>query len=75
MAAAAMESLELFRAEDEELVAIVENDTCGVDALQCVVGYTFGKGNRLFRDDGKHVYTIYIHLFLYDGLKKKQFTF
>jgi formylmethanofuran dehydrogenase subunit E len=59
MAAAAMESLEMLRAEDEELVAIVENDACGVDALQCVTGCTFGKGNLLFRDYGKHVYTIY----------------
>ena len=59
MATAAMETLESFRAEDEELVAIVENDACGVDALQCVTGCTFGKGNLLFRDYGKHVYTIY----------------
>ncbi len=59
MATAAMETLELFRAEDEELVAIVENDACGVDALQCVTGCTFGKGNLLFRDYGKHVYTIF----------------
>ena len=49
MAIAAMENLESFRAEDEELVAIVENDACGVDALQCVTGCTFGKGNLLFR--------------------------
>ena len=34
MATAALENLESFRAEDEELVAIVENDACGVDALQ-----------------------------------------
>jgi formylmethanofuran dehydrogenase subunit E len=59
MATAAMESLELPRAEDEELVAIVENDACGVDSLQCVTGCTFGKGNLLFRDYGKHVYTVY----------------
>ena len=59
MATAAMESLESLRSEDEELVAIVENDACGVDALQCVCGCTFGKGNLLFRDYGKKVYTIY----------------
>jgi formylmethanofuran dehydrogenase subunit E len=59
MATAAMESLASLRAEDEELVAIVENDACGVDALQCVTGCTFGKGNLLFRDYGKQVYTIY----------------
>jgi formylmethanofuran dehydrogenase subunit E len=59
VATAAMERLESIRAEDEELVAVVENDACGVDAVQCVTGCTFGKGNLLFRDYGKHVYTIY----------------
>ena len=59
MATAAMEALESGRADDEDLVAIVENDACGVDALQCVTGCTFGKGNLLFRDYGKQVYTIY----------------
>jgi formylmethanofuran dehydrogenase subunit E len=59
MATAAMESLESVRAGDEELVAIVENDACGVDALQCVAGCTFGKGNLILRDYGKHVYTVY----------------
>jgi len=59
MATAAMENLQSMRAEDEELVAIVENDACGVDALQCITGCTFGKGNLLFRDYGKQVYTVY----------------
>ena len=44
------------RAEDEEVVAIVENDSCAVDAVQVITGCTFGKGNFLFRDHGKHVY-------------------
>lgn len=59
MALSAMEKLESIRSEDEELVAIVENDACGVDALQCLTGCTFGKGNLLYRDYGKQVYTIY----------------
>ena len=59
MATAAMNELESIRAEDEEIVAIVENDACGVDALQCVTGCTFGKGNLIFRDYGKHVFTLY----------------
>ena len=59
MASAAMEKLKSIRAADEELVAIVENDACGVDALQCLTGCTFGKGNLIFRDYGKRVYTIY----------------
>lgn len=59
MANAAVAELKSVRAEDEELVAIVENDACGVDALQCITGCTFGKGNLLFRDYGKQVYTVY----------------
>lgn len=45
------------RAGDEELVAVVENDSCAVDAIQVVTGCTFGKGNLVFRDYGKQVYT------------------
>ncbi|HUT33982.1 MAG TPA: FmdE family protein [Planctomycetota bacterium] len=45
------------RAEDEQLIAIVENDSCAVDAVQVLTGCTFGKGNLFFRDHGKHVYT------------------
>jgi formylmethanofuran dehydrogenase subunit E len=43
--------------EDEELVAVVENDSCAVDAIQAVTGCTFGKGNLLYRAYGKQVYT------------------
>lgn len=59
MANAAIEALNSGRSGDEELVAIVENDACGVDALQYITGCTFGKGNLLFRDYGKQVYTVY----------------
>ena len=45
------------RSDDEELVAIVENDACGVDAIQYLTGCTFGKGNLVFRDHGKSVYS------------------
>jgi len=45
------------RAEDEEIVAIVENNSCAVDAVQVVTGCTFGKGNLIFKDYGKQVYT------------------
>ena len=59
MANAALTFLSQARAVDEELVAIVENDACGVDALQCLTGCTFGKGNLIFKDYGKNVYTLY----------------
>jgi formylmethanofuran dehydrogenase subunit E len=59
MTKAGLDFLAQSRSGDEELVAIVENDACGVDALQCLSGCTFGKGNLLFRDYGKQVYTLY----------------
>ncbi|KPJ98862.1 MAG: hypothetical protein AMJ60_06870 [Desulfobacterales bacterium SG8_35] len=46
-----------LRARDEELVAIVENNSCAVDAIQLLCGCTFGKGNLIFKDYGKQVYT------------------
>ena len=45
------------RSSDEELIGIVENNSCAVDAVQVVTGCTFGKGNLIFRDFGKQVYT------------------
>lgn len=59
MAKAAMKYLAESSAKDEELVAIVENDACGVDAVQCLTGCTFGKGNFIFKDYGKQAYTFY----------------
>jgi len=53
----ALERLAAARAEDEELIAIVENDSCSVDAVQWMTGCTFGKGNFFFRDHGKQVFT------------------
>jgi formylmethanofuran dehydrogenase subunit E len=57
-AKAAMQRLGIERAEDEELVAILETDACGGDAIQVLLGCTFGKGNLIFKDYGKQVYTI-----------------
>ena len=46
-------------AKDEEVVAVVETDMCGVDAIQFLTGCTFGKGNLVHRDWGKNVYSFY----------------
>lgn len=54
---AALEKLNIDRSTDEEMVAIVENDSCSVDAAQFLAGTTFGKGNLFFRDWGKQVFT------------------
>lgn len=53
----ALEKLNQERSQDEELVAIVENDACGVDAVQVITGCTFGKGNFFYRDVGKQAFT------------------
>ena len=53
----AMDALKAGRSDDEELVCLVENDACGVDAIQVIAGCSMGKGNLIFRDLGKHAYT------------------
>ncbi|MDQ1333418.1 MAG: formylmethanofuran dehydrogenase subunit [Thermodesulfobacteriota bacterium] len=55
---AALAWLEERRSPDEEMVATVETNACGTDAIQVLTGCTLGKGNLLFKDQGKHVYTI-----------------
>lgn len=47
------------RSKDEELVAVVENKSCAVDAIQAINGCTCGKGNLIFKEHGKHVYTFF----------------
>ncbi|HAA05319.1 MAG TPA: formylmethanofuran dehydrogenase [Syntrophobacteraceae bacterium] len=46
------------KSEDEEVVAIVENDSCFVDAVQVLTGCTFGKGNFIYKDYGKMALTL-----------------
>ena len=57
-ARALMKRLGVERAGDEELLSIVETDACGADAIQVMTGCTFGKGNFMFRDYGKHAFTL-----------------
>lgn len=53
-----MKWLKESRADDEEMVAIVETDACSADAVQVLTGCTFGKGNFIYRDYGKNVLTL-----------------
>ena len=46
-------------ARDEEVVAVVETDMCGVDAIQFLTGCTFGKGNLIHLDYGKNAFSFY----------------
>ncbi len=44
---------------DEDVVAVVETDMCAVDAIQALMGCTFGKGNLVHRDYGKAAFTFF----------------
>ncbi|MFQ5887745.1 MAG: FmdE family protein, partial [Candidatus Hydrothermarchaeales archaeon] len=45
----AMEYLSVGKAKGEELVVIVENNSCAVDAIQFVAGTTLGRGNLIVK--------------------------
>jgi formylmethanofuran dehydrogenase subunit E len=49
----------LGTAPEAELVAVVETDMCGVDAIQVLTGCTFGKGNLIHRDHGKMAFSFF----------------
>jgi formylmethanofuran dehydrogenase subunit E len=53
-----MERLGVRKAPDEELLATVETDACGADAIQVMTGCTFGKGNFIFKNYGKHAFSL-----------------
>ena len=55
----AIELLELTFSEDEQVVCISENDACGVDAIQVILGCSVGKGNLLFHMTGKQAFSFY----------------
>lgn len=55
----AAELLKLSFSKDEEAVAVCENDSCAVDAIQVILGCTAGKGNLLFHMRGKMVFSFY----------------
>lgn len=51
--------LELDFSRDEEVVCVTENDACGVDAIQVILGCSVGKGNLLFRLRGKQAFSFF----------------
>lgn len=55
----AVKLLELAFSEDEQVVCISENDACGVDAIQVMLGCSIGKGNLLFHMTGKQAFSFY----------------
>jgi len=50
---------EVGRSSDEEVVAVVENDNCTVDAIQFLLSCTYGKGNLIHLDYGKLAFNFY----------------
>ncbi len=49
----------LGEVKGKDLVAVVETDMCGVDAIQFLTGCTFGKGNLIHKDFGKLAFNFY----------------
>ena len=55
----AIELLDLEFSADEQVVCIAENDACGIDGIQVMLGCSVGKGNLLFHMRGKSAYSFY----------------
>ena len=55
----AIELLNLEFSVDEQVVCIAENDACGVDGIQVMLGCSIGKGNLLFHMRGKQAFSFY----------------
>lgn len=55
----AIDLLELDFSPDEQVVCIAENDACGIDAIQVMLGCTLGKGNLRLHLCGKSAYSFY----------------
>ena len=55
----AIELLKLDFSADEQVVCISENDACGVDGIQVMLGCSIGKGNLLFHMRGKQAFSFY----------------
>ena len=59
---AAIEAQKLLNvtfSSDEEIVCVSENDACGVDAIQIMLGCSIGKGNLLFKFRGNQAFSIF----------------
>ena len=55
----AIELLGLEFSDDEQVVCIAENDACGIDGIQVMLGCSIGKGNLLFHMRGKQAFSFY----------------
>ncbi len=55
----AQKLLGINHSDDEEIVCITENDACGVDGIQVILGCSAGKGNLIFRIRGKQAFSFF----------------
>lgn len=55
----AIDLLNLTFSKDEQVVCVSENDACGVDTIQVILGCSIGKGNLLFHMRGKQAFSFY----------------
>lgn len=55
----AQKRFDVERADDEEIVCVAENDACGVDGIQSVLGCTLGKGNLVYHGTGKFAFNFF----------------
>lgn len=56
---AAIKKMNITMSKDEEIVCITENDACGVDAIQSILGCSIGKGNLIYRNTGKQAFSFF----------------
>ena len=49
-----------YPALDEEIVCVTENDACCVDAIQVLLGCTYGKSNLIPYLRGKIAFSFYL---------------
>lgn len=45
--------------DENSFVCVTETDMCGADAIQMLIGCTFGKGNLIHRDFGKNAFSFF----------------
>ncbi|NEZ46155.1 formylmethanofuran dehydrogenase [Clostridium niameyense] len=56
---AAINKMGIKFSEDEDIVCVTENDACGVDAIQVLLGCSLGKGNIIHKDSGKMAFAFF----------------
>lgn len=56
---AVKEKMGIEFSRDEEIVCVTENDACAVDAIQVMMGCSFGKGNIVYRNRGRFAFSFF----------------